>query len=81
MCYHKNLFKHYDEEKLFMEVFSTQIHRIKNFEVVSKSSILKIAHKDDNFKPLLKKLKTYYPGTNIDLKIFNKIRSLGAAMR
>ena len=77
MTHHRSLFRNRQDEDIFREFFSDFIIRVAQKEFVRKRDILERAYNDCRFFPLLAKLKSDYPGEDIDQKIYNKARSIG----
>ena len=78
---HRGLFKLTKQESLFKEVFDDIIQWIANKQVVTKVEILTKAHNSVRLAPLLLEMQQYCPSCNLDVRIFNKVRSLGQAIR
>ena len=73
----RNVFQNAHDEKLFKEIFSDLIIKVAKKEIVRRRDILDRAYNDIRFAPTLANLKGCYPGEDIDLKICNKVRSIG----
>ena len=77
ITHHRSLFRNRQDEDLSREFFSDFIIRVAQKEFVRKRDILESAYNDCRFFPLLAKLKSDYPGEDIDQEIYNKARSIG----
>ena len=72
----RNLFQNGQDKKIFKEIFSDLIIKVSKKEIVRRREIVDRAYNDIIFALTLVNLKACYPGEDIDLKIFNKLRSM-----
>ncbi|KAI6649940.1 hypothetical protein LOD99_6304 [Oopsacas minuta] len=79
--HHKSIFLLRKDENIFFSVFSDMITRISERKIVRKIEILDRAYSSAEFSPLIDKLHSSSSLSAIDKRIFNKVHSMGYALR